>query len=162
MKSAQVIEYLGDNNSLGLPHVRVTYHGAKRTATLDQTNSIFSVPRVGSYGIIYRRSNDESDLGFISADYKGKVNINLSGAQPGDVFVASTVSGSYVKILSDGEIEVHAKNGKVLIGGNDIELNAVSSISITSPSLTHNGVNIGSTHTHGGVETGGGNTGGPQ
>lgn len=34
-------------------------------------------------------------------------------------------------------------------------------VSIEGPSLTHNGKNIGSNHSHSGVQTGGGNTGGP-
>lgn len=57
--------------------------------------------------------------------------------------------------IYNGEIEV---NGNVVIKGNhSIEGNSSS----TGGTMTHNGVNIGSSHTHGGVETGGGTTGTP-
>lgn len=35
-------------------------------------------------------------------------------------------------------------------------------VAITGASLTHNGINVGSTHTHGGITAGPANTGGPQ
>jgi len=35
------------------------------------------------------------------------------------------------------------------------------SVTIIGPSLTHNGKNVGSTHTHGGIQPGGGNTAAP-
>lgn len=42
-------------------------------------------------------------------------------------------------------------------GGNTIH----GGLTMEGGSVTHDGKNIGSTHTHGGVQTGGGNTGGP-
>lgn len=45
-------------------------------------------------------------------------------------------------------------------GGGTVEI--TGPVSINGPSLTHNGKNVGSTHTHDGVTPGGGNTGGPQ
>lgn len=42
-----------------------------------------------------------------------------------------------------------------------ISLNSDGSVDIVSSALRHNGVNVGSTHVHGGVQTGGGTTGGP-
>ncbi|MEY0874858.1 hypothetical protein [Providencia manganoxydans] len=48
--------------------------------------------------------------------------------------------------------------GNALIkGDHSVEGNSESS----GGTLKHNGKNIGDTHTHGGVQTGGGNTGGP-
>lgn len=43
-------------------------------------------------------------------------------------------------------------------GGSYIRMDRDGAVSIVSPSLTHNGVNIGSTHVHGGVAPGGANT----
>ncbi|SUC47619.1 Uncharacterised protein [Providencia stuartii] len=65
------------------------------------------------------------------------------------------------KIMIKGDIE-HQGNyqltGNALIKGNhSVNGNSESS----GGTLKHNGRNIGDTHTHSGVQTGGGNTGGP-
>ncbi|MDK7736011.1 Gp138 family membrane-puncturing spike protein [Providencia stuartii] len=65
------------------------------------------------------------------------------------------------KIMIKGDIE-HQGNyqltGNALIKGNhSVNGNSESS----GGTLKHNGKNIGDTHTHSGVQTGGGNTGGP-
>ena len=55
-------------------------------------------------------------------------------------------------------------NGNVQIAGNlgvTGNMNSEGPLNITGPSVTHNGKNIGASHTHSGVETGGGNTGAP-
>lgn len=43
-----------------------------------------------------------------------------------------------------------------------VNIQSTGTVNINSPELTHNGVNIGSTHVHGGVDPGGGTSGGPQ
>lgn len=55
-------------------------------------------------------------------------------------------------------------NGNVAISGNlgvVGNMNSQGPLNITGSTVTHNGKNIGSTHTHSGVQTGGGTTGGP-
>ena len=55
-------------------------------------------------------------------------------------------------------------NGNVAINGNlgvTGDMNSQGPLNITGPSVSHNGKNIGATHTHSGVQTGGGNTGAP-
>lgn len=52
---------------------------------------------------------------------------------------------TFVQATQDGKIQVTAPGG----------------IALTSPTLTHNGVNISATHVHGGVTTGGGSTSTP-
>ena len=42
--------------------------------------------------------------------------------------------------------------------GGGITIHSTRAVNITSTALTHNGVNIGAKHVHGGVETGGGST----
>lgn len=55
-----------------------------------------------------------------------------------------------------GTVKVHLTDDGVTmtVGGQTLAL--------TSEGLTHNGTNIGSDHAHGGVESGGSSTGGPQ
>jgi len=45
--------------------------------------------------------------------------------------------------------------------GGQINITAPGGVNIVSPSLSHNGVNVGDDHTHGGVVAGGDNTTGP-
>ena len=61
-------------------------------------------------------------------------------------------TGSMLKFLENGNVE--------LIANADLNINAVN-VAITSSTLKHNGVNVGSTHHHGNVQNGGGNTGVP-
>jgi len=58
----------------------------------------------------------------------------------------------------DGSVCVSLHSGKVRIEAADIEV--VGNMSVTG-TMTNNGVNIGSTHVHSGVDSGPSNTGGP-
>ncbi|EIM8479584.1 MULTISPECIES: Gp138 family membrane-puncturing spike protein [Serratia] len=57
---------------------------------------------------------------------------------------------------ASGDVRLHLNDGgiELKVGGERL--------SLSSEGLRHNGVNIGATHTHGGVETGGGNTDVPE
>lgn len=63
---------------------------------------------------------------------------------------------AYIKITSGGAVEIVAPGGHK-ITAPDTEI--ISNIKTTGM-ITNNGKNIGNTHTHSGVQTGGGNTGG--
>jgi phage baseplate assembly protein gpV len=58
-----------------------------------------------------------------------------------------------------GELKIKKGDVNILVSGNGVEI--VGSLTITGASVTHNGTNIGDTHTHSGVETGPGDTGEP-
>ena len=58
----------------------------------------------------------------------------------------------------DGSVCVSLHSGKVKIEADDIEV--VGNMSVTG-TMTNNGVNIGSSHVHSGVQSGTSNTGGP-
>lgn len=62
-------------------------------------------------------------------------------------------------VYSVGAVSVNAKNA-ISVSAPSIAIDG--DVAITGSSLTHNGINVGSTHTHGGVVPGGGSTGGPQ
>lgn len=47
------------------------------------------------------------------------------------------------------------------MGGTGSAATITGSVAITGPALTHNGANVGSTHTHSGVQSGGSTTGAP-
>lgn len=67
--------------------------------------------------------------------------------------------------LSATEAQLRADDGASLIGltpgTGAVRIVAPGGVAITGGALTHNGVNIGATHRHGGVQPGGSNTGVP-
>lgn len=66
------------------------------------------------------------------------------------------------RVLVNGvtQVDVTAPLVNLQAGASKIAMSA-SGVDITSPRLTHNGVNIGASHTHGGVTIGSGTTGVP-
>lgn len=67
-------------------------------------------------------------------------------------------SGSLLKFKNDGTVELASAAAMAVTAPGG--LNIVANVVITG-TLVNNGKNVGSTHTHGGVETGGGTTGAP-
>lgn len=62
-----------------------------------------------------------------------------------DAAVWQSLDGSTVISMRQGEISMRAAGSEVVINGAEV--------AITSPLLTHNGINVGSTHTHAGSPT---------
>lgn len=58
-------------------------------------------------------------------------------------------------------VEVQAETSATITAGASSIETTPAGVAITSPRLTHNGVNIGAIHTHSGVMPGSGNTGAP-
>lgn len=118
-----------------LPYVRL--QGGPDAIILD--------PKVGDIGICLFASRDIS-----------KVKVAKKPSPPGSFRQYSFCDGLYLGGVLNGTpsqfVRFHA-------GG--IAITTPGTVAITSASLTHNGVNIGATHVHGGVQTGGGNTGVP-
>lgn len=71
-------------------------------------------------------------------------------------------SNREVVITVDGTNVTITTGGKATIEAGSMELNVAGAVEINSASLTHNGVNVGETHIHSGVDPGPGTTGGPQ
>lgn len=95
------------------------------------------------------RQHDLSDAFAIVGPYSQKTKIggiSTTGAQ------IRTDDGLTLIEVKGGGLTL--KSPHVLIVSDDVK--------ITGASLTHNGVNVGSTHVHSGVQTGGGTTGTPQ
>ena len=102
----------------------------------------------------------------------------LRGLQPGDVALYTDLD-EFARVelvrLEDGRVAVVTPNATLrhrveLKRGRIVELWAgetmlrlsPAGVEIVSPSLTHNGVNVGDDHVHGGVVPGGAVTAGPQ
>ena len=100
----------------------------------------------------------------------------LTGVSGTAMQLRNEAGTAYIEITAVGDINTVGRNvtqtatgtmlftaagiGYVSTGGVPVTWSAAA-IALTGASLTHNGINVGSTHTHGGVQTGSGNTGGP-
>jgi hypothetical protein len=73
-----------------------------------------------------------------------------------NAMVIQSLDGSVCLSLHAGKVQIDAP--QVVINGN---VQVVGNMAVTG-SMTNNSINIGSTHTHGGVDSGPNSTGGPQ
>lgn len=103
-------------------------------------------------------------MGFVHFGGGGGPSDSVEIKMEGSTF---TLTGNSVT-LSTTSVTINASastfNGNVMIAGNlgvTGDMDSQGPLNITGPSVTHNGKDIGASHTHGGVETGGGNTGVP-
>lgn len=71
-----------------------------------------------------------------------------------------SAAGHFNVTISGAKIEASASSIKLTVGGSVFEITS-GGVAITSGSLTHNGTNIGSTHTHTSVQPGSGTSGPP-
>lgn len=81
----------------------------------------------------------------------------------GEVVVYHPRTGTKIHLKNDGTVEVEASS--VTITAESLTVDGdltVTGDTALGAAVTSAGVNIGSTHVHGGVQTGGGTTGGPQ
>ncbi|MBX9596547.1 MAG: baseplate assembly protein [Roseomonas sp.] len=108
-------------------------------------NAVILDPAVGDIGIAVFASRD------ISA-----VKASRQPSQPGSARRFDWADGLYMGgFLNDAPTQF------VEFSGAGIRLVSPVAVVIESPTLTHNGKNIGATHVHSGVETGGANTAPP-
>jgi hypothetical protein len=113
------------------------------------------------------------DLWHQSGGTQGQVDSRTHSLSDGFAFVGfrsnpraiSDVSSESTQIRSDDGkhvVDIHPQTGLTLSSeGSSIAIGK-DGIAINSPTLTHNGVNISSTHVHGGVEKGGSTTSVPE
>lgn len=77
-------------------------------------------------------------------------------AGPGSFRSNSWADGCYFGSFLGGAVTTY-----VQITAMGVNIISTGAVSLTSTALTHNGVNVGSTHEHSGVQPGGGNSGPP-
>ncbi|WP_455480090.1 phage baseplate assembly protein V [Bartonella sp. B23] len=99
--------------------------------------------------------DDEQNTYALSIIAGGKFILTISDgvSVKGDGGMLELTAPDGLKIASEGDLRLSAK-------GN-LSLKAGGNVSINSSSLTHNGTNIGASHSHGGVTSGGSMTGVP-
>lgn len=125
-----------------LPYLRI--QGGKNAVIID--------PEPGDIGMAAFASRDISKIK--ATKKQGNPGSNRQYSFADGMYFGGMLNGvptQYIKFSADG-ILIHSPN-KITLEATDV--------AITSTTLTHNGVNIGASHRHGGVTIGGSNTGTP-
>lgn len=175
MLPAVVVSYDESSNRAVLrPLVMIgTTDGAKRARA-----SVSNVPvfRYGGGGFFLRLPVKPGDFGWLKANDRDISLVMQRGGQqdwPNTVrrhnfsdamFFPDSLKGWTVAGGDADALTLQSLDGAtcIAIGTGTIELRAGGQVlKIDASGVKHNGVNIGGTHTHGGVEPGGGTTGGP-
>jgi protein gp138/GpV-like protein with Apex motif len=116
-------------------------------------NAVIMDPAAGDIGMAVFADRDSS-----------KVINTGAQANPGSFRKHDMADGFYLGMGWSGSAPTQsiafASGGITITSPGTVTINA-EAIALTSATLTHNGVNVGSTHKHGGVMSGGGETGVP-
>lgn len=110
---------------------------------------VHSPPSVGQMMAMIAPSGETSQ-GFATA-----LSFGAGNAPP------STAPDQHVVTFGAVRLDLDADGVTVTVGGVSLRVSAAG-IAITGGQVTHDGVNIGSTHVHGGVVRGGSPTNGPE
>lgn len=102
------------------------------------------------------------DAWWQSGGIQNQAEMRMHDLSDGFVFVGFSSVPKVISAISATDVQLRSDDGAAFIGINptshNISVNTPGSVNIVSATLTHNGVNIGAGHVHGGVTTGGGNT----
>ncbi|MCZ2203996.1 phage baseplate assembly protein V [Bartonella sp. A05] len=100
--------------------------------------------------------NDETNSYGINIKSNGKFILTISDG------VSIKGDGGKLELIASEDLKIMSKRDLTLSAGGKISLKASGDVSINSSGLRHNSTNVGNSHIHGGVQTGGGITGGPR
>jgi hypothetical protein len=146
----------------GLPYIRIQ----------GGTNAIILDPVVGDIGVAIFASRDISAV-------KRTRKISNPGSRRRNsmsdgIYIGGCLNGTPTQYIQFGPSGIAMSSPTaILLSAPVVGIDAPSGCTVTSPTISldgnvgatgtmqNNGVNVGSTHRHGGVQTGGGNTGGP-
>lgn len=130
---------------------------------------LYNSPPVGSEWTIFSNRGNSDDLCGIANDYKGR----FKGLKEGEVALVNLNTGSRIYLKEDNSIEIDSKG--------TIDIKSVGNVNLTAPTtnitgnvnfsggdfdfsggtFTINGI-VFDIHVHGGVQSGGSSSGGPQ
>lgn len=128
-----------------------------------------SVQMRNESGTAYLEITDDGDINIVSPrDIKTTAGRNhqqtsaaLTTLQSGALMTLTSAGG--LALLGTGGTGMSVTTGPVTWNPQSFTMTSSGPIALNGPSgaLTHNGKNVGDTHKHSGVQTGGGNTGNP-
>lgn len=149
-----------DGNNRGIPNVPM--HNLPYFRLQGGGNAVIIDPKPGDIGLAVFAQRD------ISEAKRSKTEGAPPSLRAHDVsdglYIGGVLNGApsqWVRFLDSG-IEITATGPVTINTPGDLTINSTGDVKIESASLTHNGVNVGSSHVHGGITPGGQNTQGPQ
>lgn len=133
---------------------KVDRHASDVYTTITDDGEVELAHPGGSY-IRFAENMEHEDLA--GADFDGLWEITRNVGKKASLRVKIVMGGTPMV-----DLKFDASTGKAkLWARDDIEIESMTAIKLESPILTHNGVNIGGSHVHGGVTPGGADTDGP-
>ena len=138
----------------GNPTPHGIVHGLPYMRLQGGANAIIIDPLSGDIGHIMCSSHDFSNV--VSTQGQANPGSRRRFSYSDAVYVGGELNGAptqFIQFLATGINMVDANGNRIAMGP--------SGVAITAPTLTHNGVPIGATHVHGGVQTGASDTGAP-
>lgn len=146
-----------DGSGQAMPHAVI--HNVPYFRLQGGANAVIIDPQIGDIGICVFSDRDISAVktSRTQASPRGRLLFSMSDG----LYLGGVLNGTptqYVQFSAAG-IVIHSPN-EVKLSAPSVVIIA-DSVAITSGSFTHNGVNVGSTHVHGGISPGGSNTSGP-
>lgn len=141
-----------DGSNQGIPNVsmrRLPYFRLQ-----GGSNAVIMDPRPGDIGIAVFARRDIS-----------KVKETKTEGPPPSLRTHDVSDGLYIGGVLNGAPAQYLRfleSGVEIVSTSDLAITAPGTVAINSAALTHNGINIGDTHTHPGIQPGTGSTGTPQ
>ena len=160
VKLAQILS--SDDSNSGAPLLMLQTHGGESLGVMVQPYGLTSLPPNDTFAVVLPINGEESNKMAIAVDLAGRQK-NL---KPGDAVLENTVTGAFIYLDFNGDINIVAPSRKVNVVADEFNMtvdkfNVVANeINFTAPSFKVNGKNLSDTHTHGGVTPGAGTTGG--
>lgn len=150
------------------PDFSVQRHASDVYRTIDKDGNFELAHPSGTF---LRIATDPSHVDLTGQDFDAKweikknketaVHVHLEVANAGVLVAAVDIDpAGNVNVIHDGNL-VTQTGGTVAVTAAGAMTLTAATVAIVSGSLTHNGVNVGSTHTHSGITPGPGNTGLP-
>lgn len=125
---------------------QVSYLGKTADTEIIYPYGLCGNPPLGSLVLLFNvQGMEENRAGIANLPSK-----RFNGLKEGEVAVGNYLTGSYVKFLEDGNIEIVASGGSINVTGNIV----------VNGDVIANGVSL-TTHVHSGVTPGSSNTGEP-
>lgn len=149
----KIVKAISTINTGLLQKVRCKFFGKEQDLNVLNRYGISSYPPANSFGVSIE-ANNYGDQVFVVVDRPDLRDKNLLESE---TKFGNPVEGTYIYFKADGSIEIKPKAGQVV----NVTGNVVVSGTVTASNFITGSVADYNAHTHSGVETGPGNTGGP-
>lgn len=138
-----------DSGPFQTVRVQINQHETLDARSVITAYGLISSPPEGADAILICASADRSDSAVIGHNHQ---KYRYAGAKSGEAGFANMVAGTVVIALANGDVYIKPASGRVVVEGGTVT---------AQDFITTGGVKL-SDHVHGGVQSGGSTTQGPQ